>query len=236
MRAPRYGWYQSLAHWTPWGIRLRADGWDQIDVIWTSGSQGNQMPPVSYHWTVRARTFASDGVERPASTEAQADGDSIMTELNTVYTPERAASAVARADFESNRGNVWIGAGGTCAGGHRVGAFVALPPWAGGPDKGTNADRIAATLEASGWTVARRFPVAELGMLVAERPHAAGSDGLTVFAIRAEDSSRYGVRIWYEVRATSCDSVGRREPLPAEVQADAERLLVALRDATAAER
>jgi hypothetical protein len=236
MRAPRYEFYLS-GHWAPWGIRLRADGWDQIDVIRTSGSHGYPGAAlVSNHWTVRARTFASDGAEHPPSVEAQADVDSVMAELNTVGTRERAPDAGALTGPESNRDNVWIGTEGTCAGGRRVGAFVALPPWAGAPDRGRNADRIAATLEAGGWTIARRFPVAELGMLVAERRQSAGSDGLTVLAIRAEDPSRYGVRTWYEVRTASCDSAGRRGPPRAEARAAADRLLAALRDAIAGER
>jgi len=233
LRAPRFG---DVGLRAPWGIRIRPDGWDQVDVMITGESHGHGLPPLAYRWTARAHTFASDGVERPASAEAHADVDSIMTELNTVDTPERAPSAVTRTESDSGRDNVWLGTRGTCSGGRRVGAFVALPPWAGAADKGSNADRVAATLEAGGWTIVRRFPVAALGMLVAERPQSSGSDGLTVFAIRAEDPSGYGIRTWYEVRAASCDSAGRRGPPRAEARADADRLVAALRDAIAGER
>lgn len=225
MRTPHYAWYLPT-RWAPWGIRLRADGWDQIDVMRASEPLEDQLPPLSYRWTVRARTFASDGAERPASAEARADADSIMAGLGTVDTLEGASGA-------TRTGPEWWRVGRearlrTCAGGVYVGALTALPPWAGAPDKGTNAERITATLEAGGWTIARRFPVAELGMLVAERPQSAGADGLTVFAIRPEDPSRYGTRTWYEVRAASCDSTGRRAPPRPEARADADRLITAL--------
>jgi hypothetical protein len=220
--------------WTPWGIRLRADGWDQMDVTWSTGLLENQTPPTSYRWIVRARTFASDGAERPASAEARADADSIVAELGTLDTLVGASSATPT-------GPEWWEVGRearrrTCAGGWHVGAFTALPHWAGTPDKGTNAERIAATLEASGWTIVKRFPYASPGWLVARRSQPGGADVVTVYAGGLEDPRRYGIRTWYEMRTASCDSAQRRGPPRAETRADAERLLVALRDAIATER
>jgi hypothetical protein len=226
LRAPRVGYDDYAGLRAPWGIRIRPDGWDQIDVLRVSGSNQEQQPPRSYRWVVRARTFAADGVERSTSAQAQADVDSVMAELNTVAEPSRGAATRTGSEYDLD--NVWIGAQGTCYGGQQLGAFVALPPWAGASTKGTNADRIAATLAAAGWTVARRLPVASLGMLVAERPQPTGSDGLTVFAIRAEDPSGNGIRIWYEVRAASCDSAGRRAPPRPAARPDADHLVTAL--------
>jgi hypothetical protein len=117
-----------------------------------------------------------------------------------------------------------------------VGAFTALPHWAGTPDKGTNAERIVATLEAGGWTIVKRFPYASPGWLVARRSQPGGADVVTVYAGGLEDPRRYGIRTWYEMRTASCDSAQRRGPPRAETRADAERLLVALRDAIATER
>jgi hypothetical protein len=232
LRAPRFG---DVGLRAPWGIRIRPDGWDQIGVIRVGGSNAGQLP-LSYRWVVRARTFAADGAERSASAEAQADVDSIMAELNTVDTPERAPRVATGTESTTGLGNAWVGGRGTCSGGRYVGAFVALPPWAGAPAMGTNADRIVATLEAGGWTIVEAFPYASLGMLVAQRTQSAGSDGLTVFAIRAADPSGYDIRTWYEVRARFCDSAGRRGRVRAETRAEADRLVVALRDAIGGER
>ncbi len=234
MRAPRYGWPQFLGHWTPWGIRLRADGWDQVDVMWSGELLGNQTPPTSYRWIVRARTFASEGAERPASAEARADADSILAELGTVDTLVGASSATPtapewwQADREARRR--------ACAGGVYVGAFTAFPHWAGAPDKGTNAERVVATLEADGWTIAEPFPYAWPGRLVARRAQPGGADAVTVYAGWLEYPWHYSIRTRYHVRAASCDSTGRRGPPRAEARADANRLVAALRDAIAGER
>jgi hypothetical protein len=236
MRAPRYASPLYAGTMTPWGVRIRSDGWDQIDVIRTGGPAAHGLLPLAYHWTVRARTFAWDGVERPASADAQADVDSILSLLGTVDEARRALEATRPAppsppDSTGPRLRA-------CAGGSYVGTFTALPPWAGAREHGSNAERIAAKLAAGGWTIERGFPYASLGTLVARRAQPDGADVVSVAAFRFGDPSYNGVdiRTRYEVRTASCDSAGRRGPPRAETRADADRLVVALRDAVSGER
>jgi hypothetical protein len=224
LRAPGLGYVRPRA---PWGIRLGHDGWDQINVIRATGLHESPLP-ISYRWVVRARTFAADGTEHPASAAAQADVDSIMAVLAAVDTTRHPGGLAPPSRRAGDVGRAWLGGQGTCSGGQYVGAFVALPPWAGTPAGGRNAGRIAATLGAAGWTIAQPLPVAKMGMLVAERPQPAGVDGLTVYAIRDADPSGNGIRMWYQVRAASCDSTGRRALPRPEASADADRLLTAL--------
>jgi hypothetical protein len=222
MRAPNYAWYGST-RWTPWGIRLRTEGWDQIDVSGASAALANQTPPASYRWYARARTFGSDGTALPASAEARADVDSIMAQLSAV-SASRLASGEAPAEPEWYRG-------GRCMGGVRLGAFTALPTWAGAPV--TIADRIARSLEQGGWTVTQAFPAASPGALIARRTQLGGWDVVTVYSGGPEDRSGYGVRIRYSVRATFCDRAGRRGLARGEVRAEAETLVRSLREASA---
>lgn len=224
--------------WELWGVRLKADGWDQIDMRRDIGPLGN--PPVSYRWFVRARTFAADGAERPATAEARADVDSVMAEMGTVFDP-RLASVEAQGlshgsvpewcRVERKLGN--SSRGMLCQGRASIGWFTALPPWAGAPV--TTADRITKALEAGGWSVTQAFPPASSGFLEARRARPGGWDIVTVGG-GPEDPSGNGVRWWYSVSAASCDSAGGRGPARGDVLAAGDRLLASLREATAGER
>jgi hypothetical protein len=234
------GYRVQAAQWygqgrTPRGVRLRADGWDQIEVYAGIGDGAVRWesvePAISYRWTLFARTFATNGVERPVSPEARADLDSVMAALGTPATRRAGTGATtqpepnAEADSAARRL-------ARCTRGETVGNFIGLPPWAGNLTVGTTADRMARAMTAAGWTVAR--PPSWV-RLMGFRAQPGGSDVVSVL-VRAGDRRADTPTSRYEIRAAFCDSTGRPLPARAEAEADTQQLVQALREASAGER
>jgi hypothetical protein len=214
---PAARWYGQ--GWSPNATRLRVDGWDLI----TASAKINERitwvdPPVTYRWTLYARTFGADGSERPASLEARADLDSVITSLG--------AAAALRDTAQPGPSTKPDGATlrlDRCTWGELVGDFVGLPPWGGTLATGTAAEQLVAAMEREGWTVARP--------MVGIRRQPGGVDVVTV-----RGGSWLKPRAHYEVRVAFCDSTGSPSPPRAEARADAARLVSLLESAVAPPR
>jgi hypothetical protein len=212
--------------WTPRGVRLRADGWDQIEVYAGIGDGVVRWEsvdaPISYRWSLFARSFTSNGVERPASPEARADLDSVMAALGTTAT-RRPAAGESSAQPDPAEARL-----ARCGGGEIVGGFVGLPPWSGNLTIGWAADRLAGAMQAEGWTLARPPYGTLWAPMIGFRAQPGGLDVVTVFA-QGNSPRRPSTR--YEIRAAFCDSAGRRAPPRPGTRSDAARLVTALEDA-----
>lgn len=221
VHAARWCWHG----WSPLGTRLRADGWDLITASAKIGQRTEHWvdPPLTYRWTLYARTFSADGSERPASPEARADLDTVVTALGAAATRRDTAGAAAqpRPSTEPEGAAFRLE---TCTWGEAAGDFVGLPPWGGTLATGTTAERLASAMEAERWTLVRP--------MIGVRPQPGGMDVVAVLG-GSGTAGLHETRARYVVRVAFCDSSGRRLPPRTEARADAARLVPLLRDAVA---
>jgi hypothetical protein len=218
--------------WSPQGTRLRSDGWDLITASAKIGEGAARVEwvdaPLSYRWTLDARTFAADGTERPPSPEVRADLDGIVAALGTVAVRKDTAGGEASQGTEPDSAALRLA---RCAWGERVGEFVGLPPWAGTTATGSNAGRMVTTLEREGWTVPRPTvprPMVVIRSIMGVRAQPGGVDVVTVRGGWGA-AGRAQTRAHYDVFVAFCDSTGRHSRPRPEARADAARLVPLLR-------